>query len=162
MTRFGLILIFVLTLVKISSQFNLDEINAEFQKFNESFRNAHATNLRVLDDFFEKLRSAIKPIPEVIKLSGAVYVIITRLDRIFIPYIETLKSCDDLKLRNSSSFVEFNQFYFTAVDVSDCKDKFERNLAIVRGEFEKSKSKYEDTVKDFADAVNTTLVSRGI
>lgn len=157
MIRFGVVLIFLLTFLKFSSQTNLDEINAEFKKFDDNAKNAERAMTWVLDDFSEKLKTS--QIKELVSLAGGALQAVQELKKVYRPTIDELNSCDDLKLKNSTSFVQFNFFHFAYVDVNDYKGKLERHLAVIREEFERNKTTDEEKVKEFEETVNASLVS---
>ena len=158
MKNFSIFLIFLSLFPIIFSQ-DFAEVNAKFQSLNDEVRSSFQVFLEEAQNYVEKLNSALASLPSFAQFLDPLPTIIEDFKDIDFPYFEDIKTCDDLKLRNSSTFLLNTKFFFTDWDFSVIWERLVKVNENIVGEYWANKSFVDESVKNFRDIIERKKVS---
>lgn len=146
--------IFASIFLKVSCEVeDFKEINEKFQALNDELRDGFKTFIEKLEPYVKNVVTALEPFSNMTELTSKLSKNLDDFKALNFPFYDDLKSCDDLKLRNASTFPERNKFEFMRLDFASSWSEFMNILSEINKKYKKDKEEIELKARNFDEVL---------
>lgn len=95
---------------------NFVDINEKFRLYNRNLQNVSKIYITELENYYERVITTFETYPEMKPYVEIIPKVVEGYKSSNFPYFDDIKSCDDLKVRNSSTFLIQNEYRIAYFD----------------------------------------------
>lgn len=125
------------------------EINENFHQLNDKLRSISKTFEEKLENYLKNLITTLEIFPSMTHQISDMKALINEQKAIKFPFFDDLKSCDDLKLRNASTFLSFKHFSFTDQDEGKAFNKLVEIYNSIYKSYKNNQKEIDEKMKNF-------------